>query len=278
MTEGFPFQQLLSEIQIEIMVKMDDLSLVKYCRASNERMMFCNDEKLDWFWKKRLEIQFNNDKLDQNTLNKMKMRKKSWSQVYIVLLQLRRLKSALNLKGTLTDIYNLQYLDLNNNNQLPAEIENLDNLQTLNIQHAKLNRLPSEIGNLRNLETLSIKYTKLTYLPAEIGNLDKLIHLYLNDNQLTRLPAEIGNLTNLKDLSLNNNQLTYLPAEIGNLDKLKHLRLNRNKLTQLPTEIGNLTSLSHLGLNGNKLTQLPAEIKNLTNLDILEIRNNPYNI
>ncbi|MBS4171081.1 leucine-rich repeat domain-containing protein [Neochlamydia sp. AcF95] len=75
--------------------------------------------------------------------------------------------------------------------------------------------LPAEIGQLVNLKTLDLQQNSLTSLPPEIGQLSNLQNLYLSSNQLTALPVEIGQLSQLQDLSLSNNQLTVLPVKIG---------------------------------------------------------------
>jgi GTPase SAR1 family protein len=120
-----------------------------------------------------------------------------------------------------------------------------------------LTQLPAEIGQLTNLQTLELESNRLTQLPAEIGQLINLYSLYLLDNRLTQLPAEIGQLTNLQELNLESNRLTQLPAEIGQLTNLQKLNLESNRLTQLPAEIGQLTNLQELSLNENSLLLTP---------------------
>ena len=61
----------------------------------------------------------------------------------------------------------------------------------LNLLNNKLTNLPAEIGNLTNLQSLGVNYNQLTSLSAEIGNLTNLQKLFLEYNQLTSLPAEI---------------------------------------------------------------------------------------
>ena len=131
--------------------------------------------------------------------------------------------------------------------------------------------LPTELGNLANLQTLSLFSNQLTgEIPAELGNLVNLEGLFLFGNQLTgEIPAALGNLANLQSLSLSVNQLTSeIPAELGNLTNLEGLFLRINQLTgEIPVELGNLTSLEDLFLNDNHLMgPIPGELSDLTNL------------
>jgi len=120
-------------------------------------------------------------------------------------------------------------LNLYSNNQITGEI-------------------PSEIGNLTNLETLNLSNTQITgEIPSEIGNLTNLTWLRLSsNNQLTgKIPSSIGNLTNLAQLHITTNQLSgEIPVEILNLN-LTNLALFNNQFSGvLPEEICNIQSVA----------------------------------
>ncbi len=150
--------------------------------------------------------------------------------------------------------------------ELPEEIVQLQNLQTLYLVDNKLIQLPKEIGQLQKLQTLGLATNQLTRLPQEIGQLQNLQTLGLAANQLTQLPEEIGQLQNLRVLDLGNAQLTQLPKEIGQLQNLQILDLDNNRLTQLPREIGQL-HLQKFYWGRNQLTHLSKELLQL-NLEI----------
>ncbi len=64
---------------------------------------------------------------------------------------------------------------------------------------------PAQIGQLQNLESLDLSYNALTGLPAELGQLSKLKVLNVSNNQLTGLPMELGKLTQLRILDISGN-------------------------------------------------------------------------
>ena len=107
--------------------------------------------------------------------------------------------------------------------------------------------IPAELGNLSNLETLNLWGNQLAGdIPTELGSLSNLETLYLYDNELTGdIPTELGSLSNLERLWLYDNELTgEIPTELGNLSNLETMRLQGNQLTgELPHSLTGLTAL-----------------------------------
>jgi small GTP-binding protein len=171
---------------------------------------------------------------------------------------------------------NLNSLDLRSNQLtvIPPEINQLTNLTKLYLGWNILTAISQENVQLTNLIMLDFSNNQLTYVLPEIGHLISLTELYLGGNKLTALPLEIGQLTSLAWLDLSDNQLTAVPPEVGHLRNLTWLDLNVNQLTAVPPEIGQLTSLSELYLSGNKLTAVPPEIGQLTSLTELYLSGN----
>ena len=121
----------------------------------------------------------------------------------------------------------------------------IENTTELYLSYSELyGEIPSEIGNLINLETLNLSYNQLTGpIPPEIGNLINLGTLNLSNNQLTGpIPPEISNLINLRTLVLKDNQfIGQIPLELENLSSLQSLRLENNQLNgEIPETLCNL--------------------------------------
>ena len=137
--------------------------------------------------------------------------------------------------------------------------------------------IPAELGNLANLQTLYLYANDLSgEIPAELGSLTNLQTLSLSWNELSgEIPVELGGLTNLLWLQLQNNQLSgEIPVELGNLANLQRLSLYANDLSgEIPVELGNLANLQVLNLFDNTLSgPLPQSLSMLSQLSVLDIR------
>jgi hypothetical protein len=86
--------------------------------------------------------------------------------------------------------------------------------QMLSLADNKLQSLPAEIGQLNKLQSLYLHNNQLQSLPVEIGQLKELQSLDLYNNQLQSLPQEIGQLKKLESLYLQNNPLQSLPSSL----------------------------------------------------------------
>ena len=184
----------------------------------------------------------------------------------------------------LGNLSNLQTLYLNRNYQLtgeiPKELGNLSNLQELNLDDNQLTgEIPKQLGNLSNLQRLFLARNQFTgNIPEQLGNLSNLQHLFLNNNKLTgAIPEQLSNLFRLKTLHLENNKLTgKIPEQLSNLSNLSSLSLHHNQLTgEIPEQLGNLSNLSSIYLSYNELTgEIPEQLGNLSNLSSLSLSNN----
>ena len=92
--------------------------------------------------------------------------------------------------------------------------------ESLGLSYKRITQLPKQIGQLVNLQTLDLHNNHLSTLPEQIGQLASLQSLYLDGNQLERLPRSIGKLKKLTALDLGDrhaeggNPLVELPVEI----------------------------------------------------------------
>ena len=144
--------------------------------------------------------------------------------------------------------------------EIPTEIANLTNLESLSSRSSFLKRLPVELFTLPILKHLDLKSNLLSELSYFVGNLKHLTHLNISDNAIKRLPVEIGKLTNLKEFYANMCYLTELPDEIGNLKNLETLSITFNFLSSLPTTLNNMANLKYLYITGNEITTVFKKI------------------
>lgn len=180
------------------------------------------------------------------------------------------------LPAAIGNLKKLKYLRIIGFNELPEEIAELDNLETLVCLRCSFKQFPKALCGLKNLKSLNILCKSLETLPDEFGNLSSLTTFDMRGSQIEYLPQSIGHLTNLEVFQLAaNKKLKALPDSIGKLTNLKVLEIRASDLTTLPETIGNLTQLKLLGLYANNLNDLPSSITNLKALKLLDVRENP---
>jgi len=100
-----------------------------------------------------------------------------------------------------------------------------------------LTELPEDVGQLSQLQSLYLDSNQLSELPASIGQLSQLQRLDLSNNQLSELPASIGQLSQLLVLFLDSNQLSELPESMKTLGSLRQLYLHGNDRLGIPAEV-----------------------------------------
>ena len=129
-------------------------------------------------------------------------------------------------------------------------------------------KLPAELADLDALETLDLSQNRLTgTIPPALGSLSRLGELNLAGNILTgSIPAALGNPDRLQALNLSGNRLTgAIPSALGRLSRLETLDLSENRLSgALPASLGTLAALRSLDLrNTGVFGYLPASLTNL---------------
>ncbi|MBU1105730.1 MAG: hypothetical protein KKB51_03595 [Candidatus Riflebacteria bacterium] len=175
-------------------------------------------------------------------------------------LALKHLPSAF---GSLIHLKELQIAGLEMLEDLPVEIGNLKELESIVIDNGNGSQmnisLPESIGNLTQLKTLVL-----------YGAIDA--HAFEGENaelaKVKELPQALGKLQNLEILDLGRNGLTELPSQVASLSSLTRLSLDYNAIRELPEFVGNLKHLKYLAINSNGGTELPESLKNLKALNI----------
>ena len=112
----------------------------------------------------------------------------------------------------------------------------------LSLKKSKLSQIPKEVYQFKNLNSLNLSRNNLKEFPIEITQLKYLQQLDISSNKITTLPKEIGLLVNIKMLYLDRNKINKIPAEIKHLKELKFIGLWGNDIITLPHEISELSN------------------------------------
>jgi hypothetical protein len=160
-----------------------------------------------------------------------------------------------------------QETELNFNNchliTLPAEISQF---------FPNLTSVPPEIYDLENLETLCLNHNKITSIPVGISQLSNLKYFSIGNNKITSVSSEIYDLKSLETLSFWSSDITLLPDGISKLSNLKNLSLGYCNITSLPIDFFQLVSMERLDLEYTRIPVLPSDIFQLTNLVKLNLK------
>ena len=147
-------------------------------------------------------------------------------------------------------------------------------LNYLKISHTCLDNLPDEIQNLQNLTNLVLDLNKLKSLPKSIGKLTKLKVLDCSMNSIENVPEEFENLPQLSTLNLSSNLIDNLPCQKLNA-KLSVLDLSHNKFETFPDICySELVHLAEVRLHNNEIKEIPSNIFLLSSLKVFDIANN----
>jgi Leucine-rich repeat (LRR) protein len=159
-----------------------------------------------------------------------------------------------------SEILSLRYLeelDLSCNiSQLPAQIDRLTNLKTLNLWgNDALKELPRSLIHCRKLKELNLRQNEGIILHSLKG-FDSLQHLNLSEINLSRLPEGVTTLQMLQTLDLSGNSrldFNRVFADLSRAKSLEELELRYCKLEKLPSSILELKNLKKINLSWNRL-------------------------
>lgn len=120
-------------------------------------------------------------------------------------------------------------VDPENPLQLPDELFELTQLQTLLMNFNYFDKIPDGIGQLKGLKKLVLQESVFESLPDSIGELSNLEFLNISQNPaLKSLPESLGRLTQLLTLFLDETpQLRELPLSLTNLTNLTNVRFSK---------------------------------------------------
>lgn len=210
-------------------------------------------------------------------------------------------------------IMTLTIMDISCNRllNLPAEVFNMINLNTLNISQNDFVVLSENISKLRKLECLDIYDTNITELPYSLALMPLLQSVAWQPAELTRfeirnknstddntLPSRVppasvffGGWQNAKmfmshiinsqkaqSLELLDMNLPSLPRELARpefSECIRELTISDCVMEELPGWISRFTVLTHLDIANNRLSRLPDNFDALTSINHLDLSSNP---
>lgn len=125
------------------------------------------------------------------------------------------------LPETIGNLHNLRFLKLygamNPDTRLPGSLSDLKNLEFLDLGRNGLREVPSQISTLPALKGLYLRFNRISSIPDFVGTLTSLEELDLEYNRLNTVPGFLGNMPNLKVLNLTGNGKLSLPQSFENL-------------------------------------------------------------
>jgi len=122
-----------------------------------------------------------------------------------------------------------------------SRLKNQKDIETLLLNHNRLNVLPSPIKEFINLKVLDLSSNCLTSLPEALAQLP-LVTLIAKNNLLTNksLPKSFlskNHVSSLKELNLSGNLLNHFPEQVTELRSLRYLYIGGNKIQAISKDI-----------------------------------------
>ena len=156
-----------------------------------------------------------------------------------------------------SDLENLQYLDLRKNKLLKVDL-GLCNLRHLDLGSNYLGVVPSWMrGN--KLQFLNLGVNELAVLPDWFGEFSGLRILKLHKNRISDFSVLSG-MMDLRELNLYFNKVGDIPGFIFYFGEMRFFSWGMSSLGILPEEIGMWKRLEYLSLVGNRLRFLPDSL------------------
>ena len=138
----------------------------------------------------------------------------------------------------------------------PAAFANNSGLLILDLSRNNMAALPAGLQNLTSLQTVDLSANRITHLEsAVVERLSSLWRLQIHDNLMADIPeAFFGPLTSLQVLDMSNNRLERLrPSALDANPGLRAIRLDGNRLREMDGVFAQLPSLTWLNMSNNQL-------------------------
>ena len=140
---------------------------------------------------------------------------------------------------------NLEYLwiGMRGFEEIPSQIENLQRLTEIDLQHGNLKKLPKEIIKLENLNRITLLWSNIKELPIGFHKMKNLKHLHLGCTQFETIPKELFRMKNLETLILSHDDECQEKREVFVETEITELR---NKLANTKLMIGRKKPTSNM--------------------------------
>lgn len=87
----------------------------------------------------------------------------------------------------------------------------------ISLKYKRLDTLPAELEQMTNLVSLDLSKNNLRSLPTYIKDFEKLESINLSENPIEVLPIWLADMSALKELNLDNTQITAFPEQLSEL-------------------------------------------------------------
>ncbi|CDH14756.1 related to Adenylate cyclase [Zygosaccharomyces bailii ISA1307] len=155
--------------------------------------------------------------------------------------------------------------------KFPANICDVENLISLELQRNFIRKVPHAVSQLTNLTILNLQCNELDKLPRGFNQLKNLQLLDLSSNRFVHYPEVVNECTNLLQINLSYNKIHTLPASTNKLFKLAKMNLSHNKLTSI-ADLSEMKNLRTLNLQHNRVARIKTGARNLQNLSLADNR------
>ena len=189
--------------------------------------------------------------------------------------QLYQLKINYRTFHKLIDTYIFQLIDEGKirSEHIPSVVFELEGLQALDLNHARINTIPSE-HQLIHLSDLCLSNNSFSQIPEALSTMKHLKILDMSHNRLNSIPEYLTEFQALETFNLSHNRFTCLSSILARVPTLKNLLVSHNQIDTIDSGFCQSSSLLKLDLSYNHLKILPDDFSDLTQLETLDLRYN----
>lgn len=183
-----------------------------------------------------------------------------------------------DLNKTLTNLSDINWLFINNNELKTLENELPINAPKLNMIHAafnKIEQMPQQLKTYPMLESLFLQYNKIKRLDGSLSKSKKLQRVVLEHNNINSVSKQLKINLLGRDLKKIYSIHQITEEDFIETEELESLILGHNEITTLNNSLANLKQLNFLNMTCNYLTEFSfQEIVGLPELRSVDLSYN----